>query len=224
MRRARSDDAKDERRQALIAAALDAFYENGFAAARLDDIAARAGLSKGAVYLYFDSKEALFRAIFETVALPRVRLIEEIARNTGSAEEAIAKFGALGAQIVEQTPLPKILKVLIGDGAHFPDAVDAYRREVIERALGALTELLARAQERGELSVGDPAMAARLVIAPFLLSAIWRVAFEERASAESAFDYGELLAAHARIFLNGVRPRPTSGQDADPAPDQNGEA
>ena len=69
MQRARSEAAKDTRRQALLTAALDEFFERGFAAARMDDIARRAGFSKGTLYLYFDSKEALFASLIETFAL-----------------------------------------------------------------------------------------------------------------------------------------------------------
>ena len=75
MRRARSEDAKDERRQLLLSAALDEFFERGFSAARIEDIAQRASLSKGTVYLYFDSKEALFLALIEDLATPNIEQI-----------------------------------------------------------------------------------------------------------------------------------------------------
>ena len=83
MQRARTDADKDDRRQALIAAALDEFYERGFAAARMDDIARRAKLSKGALYLYFDSKEALFQAVTESFILPHIEMVEAAAGAAG---------------------------------------------------------------------------------------------------------------------------------------------
>ena len=80
MQRARSQTDKDARRQLLLQAALDEFFERGFAAARMEDIARRVDLSKGTVYLYFKSKDDLFRALIEEHALPNLETIEMITR------------------------------------------------------------------------------------------------------------------------------------------------
>jgi AcrR family transcriptional regulator len=97
MKRARSDDAKDERRQALLLVALDEFFQKGFTAARMDDIARRAGLSKGTLYLYFESKEALFTALIETLAMPNLSHIETISTMASTIREALDRLVAFAA-------------------------------------------------------------------------------------------------------------------------------
>lgn len=204
--RATTDKAKDERRQAILAAALDEFFERGFKAARMDDIARRAGLSKGALYLYFDTKETLFAALIETIAVPSVERIEAITASATTAREAIHALTALAPHIIRTTPLPRVLKVLIGEAGTFPQLAEQYRRSVIDRGLAALAGLLERGRASGELSVDEPLLTARLVIAPVLLSAIWRVVFER--ADEEPIDLETLFRLHERYLLRTLQADP----------------
>lgn len=203
--RARTDEAKDKRRQALLAAALDAFFERGFTATRMDDIAARAGVSKGALYLYFNSKEALFAALVEKYALPNVQRIEAAAGAAPNAKEAIAAFTLLAPRLVRDSAVPKIMKILIADAPAFPEIVNSYRRNLIERALGAIEDILMRAKESGELNIENPQLTARLVIAPMILSAIWHVTFERHDSAAKV-DLESLFVLHGKMLLRALTP------------------
>ncbi len=205
MRRARTEKAKDDRRIALATAALDEFYEKGFAAARMEDIARRAGLSKGAVYLYFDSKEALFEAVVETFAAPNVERLEGVAAmatNVGALIDAVA---ALAPAIIREGRIPKIAKILIGDAPAFPSLTTMYRKKVVERGLGALTGVLARAKERGEIMIGEPALTARLVAAPMIFSAVWRIVFEH--DDDARVDLDALFAEHAALLKRALNIR-----------------
>lgn len=202
MQRARTDEAKDERRRVILTAALNEFYERGFAAARMDDIAARANLSKGTLYLYFESKEALFQALVETVAVPNVERVEMLVASAPSARAAITGLFAFAPIVIRETPLPRFMKILISDAPAFPDILTRYRREVIERALGAIAGLLARADEVGEFRIDNPKLTARLVVAPIIMSALWHILFEHEGDAR--VDLPSLLALHERMLLTSL--------------------
>lgn len=178
MNRARTSHAKEQRRQALLDAALDEFFEKGYTAARMDDIASRAGVSKGTVYLYFKSKEQVFHGLINSIASPKIQELEAVLHSAGSAKEALQMLFRIMPMIVAHSPMPKLAKVLIGDCNGFPEVVCHYRQQVIDRGIGAITQLLEAGKRSGELQVVDADLTARLVIAPMIYAAIWRVVFE----------------------------------------------
>jgi len=195
MRRARTDEAKEDRRDAILAAALDEFFERGFTAAKMEDIARRADLSKGAVYLYFPSKDAVFEALIEAVVAPAVARIEAASASSPSALASLKTMAMLAPVLIRTSNMPKLMKVMIGDSRAFPDVVRRYRSEVLERLLGMVAAMLRRGMDAGELRRADPALAARLVVAPVALSAIWQVVFNQDGEAE--VDLEALFAMHA---------------------------
>ena len=206
MARARTVEAKDQRRQALLQAALDEFYERGFSAARMDDIAARAGLSKGAIYLYFSSKQDLFISLVESFAVPKVELLETSVKSAGGGLSAISSLMRLAPTILRQSPIPKIVKILTSDAQAFPEMVTAYRRRVVERGLAAIVGVLEAARDAGEIDIDDPKHTARLVVAPIIMSALWRVLFEH--DPEARVDLEALLSEHERLLRRALAPRP----------------
>ena len=180
MKRAQSDTDKALRESQIIRAGLDEFYQRGFAAARMDQIGKRAGVSKGTLYLYFPSKEALFEAIIKTIAVPQIAEIERILEGQPGVAATLDALMQRLPLILRESPLPKLVKVLIGDAFTFPELVTLYRESVIERSLSAVAAFLQRGVDSGEIQADlpDPAMSARLVIAPVLMSAIWTVVFD----------------------------------------------
>jgi len=202
MQRARTQEAKDERRKALLMAALDEFYERGFTAARMDDIASRARLSKGSVYLYFASKDALFTELVKEYALPNVERIEIITGQAGGAGDAIRILMGFAPVLVRETVVPKIMKILIADAFTFPETVSAYRQNVVDRVLGLITGILRKASDSGEFQIANPELTARLVVAPIIFSAIWRVLFEHDATAR--IDIKALFALHEKMLLSAL--------------------
>lgn len=222
--RARTQDQKARRRDAVLAAALDAFVEKGFSGARMDDIARRAGLSKAAVYLYFDSKEALFSALLEQVALANVAQLETLLNDAGDLDAALHAFAAFAPRLVRDTPLPQILKILVSEAGTFPEVVQAYRRNIIERVLSALAGALRKAQRDGRVIAGDPHLLARLMVAPVILSALWQVMFEAPGAAVEGdrargVDLDALMALHAQVLSRGLAPDagaagPATGTDS----------
>ena len=195
MKRARSDEAKDERRAQLLDAALDEFFEKGFSAARMDDIARRAKLSKGTLYLYFDSKKAMFQELIDELAIPKIEGIEQIALSAASIDDALDGFASLAPVLVRESKIPILMKILIGDSQTFPDILTDYRRNVLERILNTVASILEQANARGEIKVEDPDLMARLIIAPAALSGIWQALFGQ--DQEVQIDLETLFRMHA---------------------------
>ncbi len=202
--RARSEGAKAERRKLLLAAALDEFYEKGVAAARTDDIAARAGLSKGTLYLYFPSKDELFQALIESLTLPNLEAIEAMAKSAPSVIRAIEGFATLAPKIIRGTDLPRLMKVIIGESQSYPEAINRYRSDVMERLLAIFSGVLDAAKERGEINIGTPELTAKLIMAPVVLSGLW-VAMFETGTGET-LDIEALLNEHAQFLIKAMKP------------------
>lgn len=195
--------AKDKRREILLESALDEFFDKGYKAARMDDIAAKAGLSKGTLYLYFKSKEALFSALIDNVAIPNVEAVEVIKVTEQSACQAIQQFCQMAPQILRHSKLPKMMKILIADAGVFPELVSRYREQVVERVLDTITAILQRGVESGELRMDNPSLTARLVIAPVVLSAIWQVVFDQ--SSKTNVDLDGLFLTHQEALFCALK-------------------
>lgn len=205
-KRAISDVAKAEKKQHMLDAALDEFYDKGFTAARMDDIAARCGQSKGTLYLYFNSKEALFNGLIETVAKPKQLHIIQMLQAAPSAQLALSAISEFVPQVIAEGRLPKLIKILIGDCKAFPDIIQTYREQVIDPALAALTQLFERSNESGETRLAEPALFARLVVAPVVFSAIWQSVFAKHD--ETPVDLKGLFALHRQVLMNALTPDP----------------
>ncbi|WP_223787998.1 TetR/AcrR family transcriptional regulator [Marinicella meishanensis] len=206
-KRAISDDAKAEKKQRMLDAALDEFYEKGFTAARMDDIAARCGLSKGTLYLYFNSKETLFNGLIETVAKPKQGHIVHMLQAAPSAHLALTALTEFVPQVIAEGRLPKLIKILIGDCKAFPEIIQGYRKKVIEQALAALAELFERSNQSGETRIAQPALFARLVVAPVVLSAIWQAVFAQ--DGDPPLDLKALFVLHRQMLMNALTMDPT---------------
>ena len=203
MSRARTDAQKEDRRSAIIRAALDEFFERGFAAARIDDIAKRAGLAKGTVYLYFASKEALFEAIIDALARPNFTALETLVNEAPSFRAALEQFAAFAPTLVTATDMPKLMKVMVGDSHSFPEIVADYRATVLDRMLGAVAGLIARGQASGELRAADPNLAARIMVAPVVVSALWQAVFGRTGDPQP--DVQALVALHVEGLWRALR-------------------
>lgn len=171
---------KEARPGEIAAAALELFVEKGFAATRIDDIAARAGVSKGTVYLYFDSKEALFKAAIEATMLPAIEEAEAlVADDSKPAADMLREFVFGWWQMIGSTSLGGVPKLLVAESGNFPETVAWFHQAVIERALAAMTRLIEHGIARGEFrSVAAP-VAARIVFAPMFSYLVWRRSFEQ---------------------------------------------
>lgn len=187
----------------ILAAALRVFAETGYARARLEDVAREAGVSKATLYLYFDSKQAIFEALVRSAVVPNVERLEALVAGWQDSSAALLRTLVLAiARVVVESELSAFPKLIIAEAANFPDLAQFYRAQVIERVLGVLASIIERGIASGEFRPTDPRLAARLVIAPLLLSAIWKTCFARED--EARFDPVPLLSLHIETLVRGL--------------------
>jgi AcrR family transcriptional regulator len=192
-----------EKRDAILRAALDEFSASGFAAARLDDVARRAGVAKGTIYLYFADKESLFQELLRTMISPLIGRIEAAGTADLPARFVAEAVVALFVNEIFGTRREAVLRLIITEGPRFPKIAEIYFHEVIERIVPAMRTLMTRAYERGELKHDALARFPQLLVAPALMAVVWSGLFSRFAS----LDVGELMRAHIDLLF-GERSAP----------------
>ena len=193
-----------ERPAEILTAALELFAEKGFSATRMDDVAARAGLSKAGVYLYFKDKTALLKALVEEMAGANVAVARNIVEaHQGPVSPLIATILAFLASQVRHTRFPEIIKIVIAESRAHPEVGRLYLDSVIGQGLPLFEGLIRRGIASGEFRAVDPAFAARAMIGPMLLAIIWKTVFEPIGA--EALDIEAYAAQHADIFLKGMK-------------------
>jgi AcrR family transcriptional regulator len=193
---------KEARPDEILAAALASFAERGFAATRLDDVAARAGISKGTLYLYFNGKEELFEAVVRATLLPHIERLEELATKFEGPSPALLERLLLTFAGVVESRVGAIPKLVIAEAGNFPDLARFYLDEVVRRGLRLIGTILHRGIERGEFRRIDVDHAVFCVIAPMLLAALWKNSLEPHDDAP--LDAQALARAHIDLLLRGL--------------------
>jgi len=201
-RRARRKEARPGE---LLTAALALFVEKGFAATRLDEVAARAGVSKGTLYLYFDSKEALFKAVIAEGLLPVLAqgeaILAEGGRNPVETLRAIL-FGWWA--LIGQTPLGGIPKLVMAEARNFPEVAEYYHANVIRRGHALVRAALDRGIQAGAFRPVDSEMVVTLVMAPLLHLAMWRHSYGCCVCSSPEMRPDRYLEAYFDLILNGL--------------------
>jgi AcrR family transcriptional regulator len=194
---------KDARPAEILDAALAVFAQKGFAATKLDDIAAKAGITKGTIYLYFDSKQALFEALArQSVGAQIEQVTAQLANFSGSSAELLRfVLSAMGrfAMTSDRVVLPRLV---LAEAANFPQLAEFWRREIIERGIALMSGIIQRGIEGGEFRKIEPAHAARLCVAPILIIILWRTTFAQFDA--EPYDYQGLIDAHLQTLLKGL--------------------
>jgi AcrR family transcriptional regulator len=172
---------KEDRPQEIADAAFAAFAEKGYSATRIDDVAKRAGVSKGLTYLYYKTKEDLFKAVVKNVVVRRVDvLIGDVESTELSSEEFIRGPLLNFMKKVPGSPIAIVIRLLISEGPRHPDLVSYYYDNVVARGLQAITRFIERGVERGEFRREALDLQPHLFMAPMMLSIIWRLIFTEK--------------------------------------------
>jgi AcrR family transcriptional regulator len=195
---------KEARPQEILSAALSVFAERGYAATRLEDVARRAGVTKGTLYLYFANKEELFKAVI------RGTLVRELMRITGGGEASPVSIDDMIADFerLADSPIGAIPKLVLGEATNFPEIARFYLDEVVARGLTAIRAVLQRGIDAGLFRAVDPEYAAYCVVAPLLLGVLWKHSLGQVAN--DPLDIAALCRCHRDLLLNGLRPRPDS--------------
>jgi AcrR family transcriptional regulator len=185
------------RRAAILAAALDEFSARGFAAARLDDVAKRAGVAKGTIYLHFKDKEALFQELVRTMLSPLVMTLEQLRASEVPIRVVLERFVDLFVREIYGTRRRDVARLVITEGARFPTIAEFYYREVVERGIAAMRAMIERAISRGEITHAALARFPQLVVAPGLVAILWVGLFDRF----SHLDVAGMMRAHIDILL-----------------------
>jgi AcrR family transcriptional regulator len=185
------------RREAILAAALDEFSKQGFAATRMDDVARRAGVAKGTIYLYFADKEALFQELVRAMLGPLVANLDKLRMTDIPVRTALEGFANLFVTGLYGTRRRDVAQLVISEGARFPKLAEFYYREVVERGMTTVTSLLERGIARGEVSNAALARYPQLVAAPAVLAIIWAGLFDRF----SKLDVAGMMRAHIELLL-----------------------
>ena len=191
------------RRDAILAAALEEFAINGFAGTRLDDIARRADVAKGTIYLYFADKETLFQELLRAMFAPIVAALENIPKTDMPTRDIVEQMIGLFVREVIGTRRKDVIRLVIAEGPRFPKLAEFHYREVLSRVMAAMSALMARAIARGEVKNPAYAKFPQLMAAPGLVAVIWSGLFERFAP----LDVEAMMRAHLDIIF-GERKAP----------------
>jgi AcrR family transcriptional regulator len=188
---------KGERRDAILAAALDEFSAQGFAAARLDDVAKRAGVAKGTIYLYFRDKEALFQELVRSLLTPVVGSVEALRDANIPVRMLADRLVDLFVDEIFGTRRRDVIRLMITEGRRFPKLAEFYHREVLSRIMTAMRALLARAAERGEVP-DTLARFPQLLAAPGIVAVVWTGLFDKY----EPLDVRAMMKAHVDLIFH----------------------
>jgi len=193
---------KDARPSEIIEAAIAIFAERGFGAARLEDVARRAGVAKGTVFVYFPTKDDLFRAVAQTVLTSHLERLQGAAADLDRPIAELVPMLLMQADaVIGEGRLPAMMRLLVSESRQFPDLARVWHDEVVSKVLGLLTMAIERAQARGEIKPGNARLYAFSIIGPMLASALFREVFRDTAPLP---DLRELAEQHARTILDGL--------------------
>jgi AcrR family transcriptional regulator len=197
---------KEARPAEIVAAALHLFSDRGFAATRLEDVATVAGVSKGTVYLYFDSKEQLFEAVVREAITPNIARAEALVDGfEGPTPDLLRGLFAFVGDVLE-TPLTGVMKLIVSESGNFPQLARMYADLVLRRAFALMRRVLERGVSRGEFRPMDLHATVPLVVAPVLLLGVWKHSFG--AHTDLTLDRRKVLEAHCENLLRGLAAAP----------------
>jgi AcrR family transcriptional regulator len=190
-----------ERRAAIVEAAMEEFVARGFAATRLDDIAKRAGVAKGTIYLHFKDKESMFEELIRTAIVPLVGKLTGPPPVGASIRDALEGFAKVFIQEVATTRRGDLVRLIIAEGPRFPAIADFYYREVIARGLAGMRALIELAVARGEIRSVELARFPQIMVAPAIVAVVWKSLFDKHAPLDAI----EMFRVHLDLIFGERR-------------------
>ena len=201
----RRERRKQARPRELVDAALDLFVEKGFAATRAEEVAARAGVSKGTLFLYFPSKEELFKAVIrDNIASHFPVWQQEMAQFQGSSADMLRLALVSWWERVGQTRASGVVKLVMSEAQNFPDIAAYYQREVIQPGSTLLREILARGVASGEFRPMDLDRTVYTLVAPMIFLMMWKHSIGACAPSAPIGDPQQFIALQIDVLLHGL--------------------
>jgi AcrR family transcriptional regulator len=196
----------EERPHQIIDAAIAVFGEHGLAGARLEDVAKRAGVSKGTIYLYFPNKEALFaEMIRSTIVAQIMRDEEDLDHAAGTPSEEVERYIDRWFEFMKSAKMQAIHRLIIGELHHFPDLISFYADEVVTRKMHLVDRLIRRGVETGEFRAVDPETTGRILGAIISSFCLWSGLRQHMPTIRHVSDE-ELIASVKDFFFHAIRP------------------
>lgn len=206
---------KAERPDELLDAALSLFVEKGYAATRIDEVARRAGVSKGTLYLYYASKEELLKAVIRSrLSTPIAEAIETVAAHTGDTDELLTDVVAPWWAEVIGSDASGVFKLIITEVRNFPDIAEFYNREVVEPGHRVMETVIRRGIDRGEFRAVDVPSAVHSLLLPLIMLCVHRHSLGACEAAASIGDPLVFIRAHFELLLHGLRQGPVDASAA----------
>lgn len=197
-------EQKARRPLEILESAFEEFTANGYAATRVEDVAARLGITKGTVYLYFPTKDALFEAMIRHMSTPFTDILASVDTLEGSYSDRLRALLLLAHEkIADDRKTRELLRLTLAEGARFPNIVDRHFDEFIAPLLGAVRSLVDQGVFAGEFRGGAAASVPDVVTSSVLHVAVMRLMFADR----RPIDGTAFIAAHLDIVLNGLLQR-----------------
>lgn len=205
MSKVRNRRRKEDRPAEITAAAMDEFAERGYDATPVEAVARRAGVSKGLLYLYFKTKEELFKAVVRSFISPRVNALRSaiIDSDIGVEEFLRGPFQEFAAAL-PTSKARHLLRLMIAEGHKHPDLTRWYWENVVSEGLQALTVLIERGVARGELQPSALDRFPHLLLSPVVFSVIWTLVMQKH----SKLDTAAMIEAHIDVLLSSVKAKP----------------
>ncbi len=198
----RNQRRKEDRPAEITAAAMHTFAEKGFAATKVADVAKRAGVSKGLLYLYFKTKEDLFKAVVRSFIFPMIENLTDTVENTDlGAEEFIRGPLLKFAKSVPNSPAKFLVRLLVAEGPKHPDLVTWYWENVASKGIGAIRTVVKKGVESGEFRSNAFTELPHIFATPVIFSILWKILFEEHDS----LDTDKLIEEHFELILSSIR-------------------
>jgi AcrR family transcriptional regulator len=204
---------KDARPSEILAGALEEFVEHGYAATKLEDVARRAGVTKGTLYLYFEGKEALFKAVVRETIVPLLASAERMVDDhTGEPAQLLHRLVLQWWESLSAARLAGIPKLVMSEASNFPELAQFWFDEVVLRGRQIFAEVLRRGIDGGAFRTMDVDQAVRTILAPVLMAALWKHSFQ--ACEKESFPVGPYLETSIDIYLRGIAASPAGQRDA----------
>lgn len=194
---------KEARPEEILDAAFNLFCEKGFSATRMTDVARQAGISKGTLYLYFDSKDMLLRSVVQEFITPELERVEDqVSHYSGPVDVLLTNLVHGWWQSIGETRLSAIPKLIIAESGNFPELADFFVQNIVKRARKLFEQVIEMGMDSGEFVQLDSDSVARLVIAPLVYTVIWQHSLKPF---DDDFDARDVIDLHIQFILRALR-------------------
>jgi len=196
---------KEARPQQLLDAALMLFVEKGFAATRAEEVAQRAGVSKGTLYLYYPSKEELLKAVIREHLSSRIAAgAAQADKHRGTAADLLREVFSRWWLDVFESPTAGVFKLIITEVRNFPDLAEFYGREVVQPGEQLIARIVQRGVDSGEFDDLDVSAVVHSLVLPMVMLCVHKHSLGACSAHHEDFDPLGFIRQHIDLVIRGL--------------------